>query len=515
VKRGADPAPPEANGVLSRLAAYPVLVAAAYVLYIAITDEVAPPGFVRPLFWTLVLAGAITLTCAAIARSWPKGAAWGLLILLLVASREWLELLVALLNRTFGAGAVTVFASIVVAAVSLLAVAILLARRHRGHVLAPMTRALNIIAFALLGILAVSAMGQVPTWVATRAASATTADASLPNIYLILLDGYPRADVLREDFGVDNGDFRSSLEELGLSISDESHSNYTFTLLTLSSLFQGDYITLADPDGEALTQARVRTDFDEATLRGDAVLALRAVGYEIAASAEGFEHVSMRAAADYFMERPQLTDIDARLLRSTWLLDLPFVPRDWLIADQRSRISGIFDDAITFVGLERDHPVLALVHVPSPHAPVVFGQDGGPVPWGSRQFGAAFAEEYGVSQEVFLMVYGHQIDYLNERTLELVTHIRRTDPDAAVVVFSDHGTAPLPWSDPRTLLPNLMAAYFPDDPPSDEELNTPLRLMRAILRRYAGMDLPNLPDRYWVAGEENGLIVVEESTPLQ
>jgi len=510
-----DPAPatPNRSSPLARIAAYPVVMAAAYVLSIAFADEIAPPGFVRPLFWTAVAAGVITLVLAGLARDWRKGAMWALVVLLTLASREWLELLIVQLNRMFGSAAVTAFAVLVVAAAVLVGVSILVARRHRGRALSSVTRTLNIVSLALLGVLAVSAPGQLPAWTASRAAS-EPADPSAPDIYLILLDGYPRADVLRDDFEMDNRDFLSRLEELRLVVAAESHANYTFTLLTLSSIFQADYVTLSDPQGEALPQSRIRADFDAASLRGGAVLALRDAGYQIAASAEGFEHTSMRTAADHFMERPELTDLESRLLRSTWLLDLPLVPRDWLIADQRNRVNGIFDDARAFVGMDREHPVLALVHVPSPHAPVVFGPDGGPVPWGSRQFGAAFAEEYGVSQETFLELYGHQIDYLNERTLDLVGHIRTTDPGAAVVVFSDHGTAAMPWSDTRGLLPNLVAAYFPGAPAADHEIATPVRLMRAILRRYAGVHLPEMADRFWVAREEDGFIVVEEASPL-
>ena len=82
-------------------------------------------------------------------------------------------------------------------------------------------------------------------------------------------------------------------------------------------------------------------------------------------------------------------------------------------------------------------------------------------------------------------------------------------------MFSDHGAATEPWSDPRNQLPNLMATYLPDGDPADAEASTPVRLMRTFLRRYAGLEVPHLPDRFWVAREDGGLIVVEESTPFR
>ena len=504
-----------AAGRLSRIPFYPIAMATAYVLSVAFADDVVPAGFVRSLFWTLALVAGVSLLAVAVTRHPARGALWGFAVLLLVASREWLVQLVALLNRTFGDLAISAFGVIVVVAGALAILVVAVARRHRGRALLPVTRALNILSLALLGIVAVGAIPDVPSWFASREPSAEPAAADLPNIYLVLLDGYPRADVLLDRFGIDNSAFLSQVEEMDFRVSETSHSNYTFTLLTLTSLFEADYIPLADDRGEALTQGAVRAGFDRAALRGTAIRALRAVGYRLAASAEGFEHVSTRTAADIFMERPELTDLEMLLLRSTWLIDLPFVPSDWLIAEQRNRINGIYEDGERLALDPPDGPMLALIHVPSPHAPIVFGRDGGPVPWGSRQFGAAFAEEYGISQAAFLEAYEDQLVYLNQRALGLLRQIRTSDPGAVVMLFSDHGTASEPWSDPREQLPNLLATRMPGDPLSAEEASTPMNVMRAILGRYAGFTAPPLPDRYWVAREDDGLIVVAESTPLR
>ena len=47
-----------------------------------------------------------------------------------------------------------------------------------------------------------------------------------PNIYYIILDGYARADVLRDLYGFDNSEFIADLQERGFFVAHRSTSNY-------------------------------------------------------------------------------------------------------------------------------------------------------------------------------------------------------------------------------------------------------------------------------------------------
>lgn len=66
--------------------------------------------------------------------------------------------------------------------------------------------------------------------------------ASLPDIYLILLDGHTRSDVLRDNYEFDNSEFTNQLEAMGFWVAKCSHSNYPSTRLSLSTLFEMDYL---------------------------------------------------------------------------------------------------------------------------------------------------------------------------------------------------------------------------------------------------------------------------------
>jgi hypothetical protein len=109
-------------------------------------------------------------------------------------------------------------------------------------------------------------------------ASVAALDGSLPDVYMILLDGYPRADTLREDFGYDNEPFLSAMRGLGFEVSDRAHSNYTHTGLTLSTMFNARHLAelMPEPPRDAVAQARIISEFIN---DGAALTAARRVGY--------------------------------------------------------------------------------------------------------------------------------------------------------------------------------------------------------------------------------------------
>ena len=56
-----------------------------------------------------------------------------------------------------------------------------------------------------------------------------------PNIYWIVLDGYPRQDVLAEDFKFDNSGFIQSLRGLDFTVLGRSRANFPATINSISS----------------------------------------------------------------------------------------------------------------------------------------------------------------------------------------------------------------------------------------------------------------------------------------
>jgi hypothetical protein len=67
-------------------------------------------------------------------------------------------------------------------------------------------------------------------------------DAQLPDIYYIILDGYPRDDILASTFNYDNREFIYWLESQGFYVALCSQSNYSYTAPSIASTLNLTYL---------------------------------------------------------------------------------------------------------------------------------------------------------------------------------------------------------------------------------------------------------------------------------
>src|SRR6185503_4033741 len=117
---------------------------------------------------------------------------------------------------------------------------------------------------------------------------------TLPDIVVLLVDAYPRADSLAEQFGMDNSPFVAALTSRGLRVAAHSHSNYTATWASLSSMFYGRYVEeIPDlnppPTDPAEQYRRVMLALGEAPVLDG----LRAKGYEIVTVPSPFDSAEL------------------------------------------------------------------------------------------------------------------------------------------------------------------------------------------------------------------------------
>ena len=63
-----------------------------------------------------------------------------------------------------------------------------------------------------------------------------------PNVYYIILDEYTSSEVLKDIFDFDNQDFISQLSARGFHVTENSHSNYASTFLSLTSSLNMEYV---------------------------------------------------------------------------------------------------------------------------------------------------------------------------------------------------------------------------------------------------------------------------------
>ena len=261
------------------------------------------------------------------------------------------------------------------------------------------------------------------------------------SVYVLLLDGYPRADTLLGDFGYDNQPFLDALTARGFVIASESESLYHWTPLAVAHLL-GAEVDPIEREPTADEYRRIRDRINSAPLPD----LWRAEGYDVTIVRSAVGHVT----ADDSVNGGEVTDFEVRLLGRSLLA--PFVG-DWIVAQQRDRLDDSLRTVVRIARGEGSHIVIA--HLMAPHAPVL--TEPPPSCWATcglwnTRMGMHFPED----EDAYSAAMRQQLDYLNPRVLSALDAVIAADPTAAVAVFSDHGNRFRPLGDPSWNL-NLFA----------------------------------------------------------
>jgi len=487
---------------------HPFLFSAVIVTTLWLDSVVSPYAIVRSLVGALLVAGLLTLFSAIPLRSAQLGGLVASGVIWALWSKHVLGFAATAFER-LGGFAILLLAAAVLA---LGLAARLLARAARRWTRDSITSFLNragallLISALLLGLLS----GAVPSAVRDldqgveldQWAGGDTPTAEMPDIYAILLDGYPRGDVLEYAFGIDNSTFTRALADRGFDVAPLARSDYLWTHVSVPSALNLAYVEqipgLADvAAGRVPQQPTIR----HAIADNAAFAVARGRGYDTIAIASGFEEVAARQA-DVWVDGGQLTEFEVSLLASTFAGDLiGAIAPDFASSQHRDRILSNLA-VLPEIAASRDRPpALVFAHIPAPHQPTVFGQDGAPVAVPiSDHFYADSPMERSEDPVEFGERYRGQLPYLNDRILEAIDGIlEQSSVPPIIVLFADHGSASrADWNetdpgevDPSILLERtgiLFAALTPgrDDVYPDDA--SPVDLFRLLFDAYLGTD---------------------------
>jgi hypothetical protein len=484
---------------------HPLLLAAAIVLTAWFDAAVSPYAAFRPLVVALLIAAALTGIGALVTRSWQLGGIAASVVIALLWSKQLIDAAGGIIGR---AGPIIGLVWILLIAAVVALVAYLGRRRRwtRDGVTSFLNRgaALLVVAAVAFGLIS----GRLPALVGDlrqgvpldswSGHSEGTADS--PDMYVILLDGYPRADVLEYAFDIDNSAFLNALSDRGFTVAENSHSDYLWTHVSVPSALNLEYVENIPPmraliEGRTVRQPTLRHTISDNV----AFKTARAHGYDTIAIASGFEEVAPRQS-DVYVDSGNLNEFEISLLTSTFADEVVnAVAPDFGSSQLRERIQANLD-ALPEIAATRDRgPALVFTHVPAPHQPTVFGTGGAPVvvPLTDTWF-ADSPTERGEDHNEFVERYRAQLPYLNKRVLETIDGIvQNSEVPPVIVLFSDHGSASVvDWNqtdpsnaDPARLLErtgNFFAAItpgrenvFPDD-------ISPVDIFRLLYDTYFG-----------------------------
>jgi hypothetical protein len=418
-------------------------------------------------------------------------------------------------------GAIGLLGIFVVVALAIPAYFVVRARRGGAPVRRQATSVLNQFRAVLVAvILLVHVVPGVPDALAdltrTKATVAVNPpEAELPDIYMILMDGYPRTDILAPRLGIDNSAFLGELGGMGFEVAPASRSNYTFTQMTLASMFQMRHIekipTLAPLIGTGGAHVKALRD---AMTGGPVWAALHAAGYEVVVSLPGYEHVGLRGVADRVLDHGELNGVERDLLARIWMLDVlaPILPNIFA-GPQHDRILHGFDDLERLAGEPRTKPIFTWMHVPAPHLPLVVDAKGGTQPLEPRRFDPPTVAGFGMTAAQLHTAYGAELGYLDQRLISAVRAIQASArdgrPDPVIVIFSDHGY----YYDPADLparFGNFLAASTPGAPGLMSGSPTPINFFPLLLNRYLGSQFALSEDRLFVSRGTQALLDLAE-----
>lgn len=331
---------------------------------------------------------------------------------------------------------------------------------------------------------------------------------STPDIYLIIADGYGRADLLEEMYTFDNSSFLTFLEEKGFYIAEESTSNYPQTELSLSSSLNLRYLDeLVAGFGDTSDRSPLRELLQHTVMRR----LLEERGYQFVALPSASLFSQIRDADVYFNLTPgDINEFEGLLLSSTLAgvvaesfgVGLPVQSYEM---HRRYILYSL--DKIMDVPEEIPGPKFVFAHLMSPHPPFIFDRDGNfVIP--DRPYSTWDASLFPGTVDEYQAGYIDQMIFLNGQLMEVVTAILDKSPRPPIIIIQgDHGpgsyynTLELDDSCLNERYSILNAYYFPD---GDYHLLypsiSPVNSFRVILNQYFGADLELLEDKNYFAG---------------
>jgi hypothetical protein len=486
---------------------HPVLVTIAYVLNTALVSEVTAAGYVRAVIVAAFAAGVLTAGAWALMRNRWDGALLATAAIVILISPVSVAWVWYALRTAFGLAMGTLLMFLTLsAALGGVAIRLLQLRRRRMPLPRPAPETLNVLSIALLGsVIALNAVGHAaPDRTPMPPPAGWQADSpSAPDIVVILLDGYPRSDVLERRLGADNSSFLAGLRQRGFDVGTANHSNYTITELTFPSMFQMRYIDEMPSIRPLLGTDKQENEALRAAIEaGEVFSILDAAGYQTTIWAAGWEHVALRDVADRFIDSGELNDLERSVIHRTWLLYLLDAVRSNIFTDsQRNRIVHAFDALDRMAVESASAPKFLFVHVPAPHLPLVVRSDGSPADLTASRYEGVGRGAYGMNDKEFAAAWQGEIDYIDARTINAVDLMLSTGSgrNAVIIVMSDHGYGfELQPGDVQARLGNLFAARTPNAPGLFANSPTPVNLFAILFNQYLGTDIPTSPDRYFI-----------------
>ena len=324
-----------------------------------------------------------------------------------------------------------------------------------------------------------------------------------PDIYVIVLDGYARQDVLEKIYKHDNSEFIARLQKRGFYVANDNHSNYIQTAYSMASFWNMEYIQPWDSSSEyaqylfePIQNNRVFRSLDE-------------IGYTTVSIEGGLHYTEIKKADVYLSTSLPLNNFEMLLLMDSPLeslsdvFDLGLPLNTYKTHRQRIRYQL---DTLKKIPSEVQGPKIVYSHILAPHPPFVFDENGN-IREHQNPFTLAEGPAHQSSVDEYWIGYREQVRFANREIIKVIDDILlKSETPPVILVMGDHGPASMfNWTmeDPGCIwerTSNLYAILLPEHQNHGTVYASisPVNTFRVIFNTYFGTDLPLLEDRSYM-----------------
>jgi hypothetical protein len=424
------------------LPAYPLVAACLLTLNIFVNNWGFFPDanlLARPIVFGILIGAMLTFSLGRLLHDWHRGAFLAAILILFLSHGGFAAEATA---RTIGEATGFVIAP----EYPLFAIFAVVAALSRYNRIRPVvTIAANI--WAVLMLLAnLTIWGSI--WIAIDEKSAVASDIfadaraskDKPDIYHITLDGYSRADVLREEFGFDNADFLDRIRGFGFAVADRATTPYNQTRLAMLSIFDASYLQRFGEEPK-VAQVSYRKRIREQFLENSVFTALARMGYRIGATHSEYPPLDI-GRNDMIAPRPwfELTTLERTALDQS-VLGLMAYRFAFLDPRENHSISMMRDAYNAPFTQTLERPVFLFTHQLAPHPPFNIARDGGRRKMIRLEDTTNFQNgKVGLRAE-YREGYAEKLRFINNETAEHLRRLITELPDPKIVIIhGDHGS---------------------------------------------------------------------------
>ena len=286
------------------------------------------------------------------------------------------------------------------------------------------------------------------------------------NFYYFIFDEYARQDVLKKYTGYDNAPFLRGLESRKFNVSYSSNTSSSSTRVsTGNALFYSLKYTMDAETMNGIKRPPLLHLFKQAGYRTHVLSPVYQFDDDLV-------DVSFRSTSE-------LTNlsIGKMVLAASFVA---YMEKSGDEAIRKDRLN-LLQRATSIIKEKSVLPKFIYFHILSPHEPFVFDEDGGPVTYENMH------------NWVDKKYYIGQLRFISRKIDELADTILQDDPNAVVLIQSDHGARYFPFMSEEEQLACLNVLYLHGKHEKIEGLST-INTLRRALSGALGLTLNRLAD---------------------